>query len=99
MGQGMPMPMRTAASALTIATVDPTERSIPPVVITKVIATATIRIGADWRSMFNRLPAEKNATLVREKNRTQTRKNAAIDRTCAFCPRKSARLEASGRQV
>ena len=41
-GQGRPACSEIAASALTSASTEPTERSIPAVVITKVIATATI---------------------------------------------------------
>ena len=46
-GQGIAACRRMAASALTNATVEPTDRSMPPVVMTKVIATATISSGAD----------------------------------------------------
>jgi hypothetical protein len=45
-GHGKPCAMRIAVSALTRATVEPTERSMPPVVMTKVIAIATMKAGA-----------------------------------------------------
>ena len=45
-GQGRPAPMAMAQTALISATCDPTDRSIPAVVMTMVMATATIRIGA-----------------------------------------------------
>ena len=48
-GQGRPWLRLIAARALTSARVEPTDKSIPPVVMTKVMATATIRMGALWR--------------------------------------------------
>ena len=55
-GQGMPAWSAMAASALISATVEPTDRSMPPVVMTKVMAMATISSGEDWRSRLRRLP-------------------------------------------
>ena len=59
----MPAWSEIAASALTSATVEPTERSMPPVVMTKVIATPTIRSGAAWRSMLRMLTSERKALV------------------------------------
>ena len=60
--QGQPAASRIAQTALTSATWLPTERSMPAVVMTKVMATATIRIGAAWRITFSRLPVERKGS-------------------------------------
>lgn len=60
-GQGNPARSPMAESALASATVEPTERSVPPVVTTKVMATATTSKGADWRSRLSRSPDVGNA--------------------------------------
>ena len=44
--QSKPFAIRIAASALISATIEPTARSIPAVMMTKVMATATISTGA-----------------------------------------------------
>ena len=56
-----------AASALTSASTEPTERSMPPVVMTKVIATATIISGAIWRKMLSRLVSVRKVSVISEK--------------------------------
>ena len=68
-GQGTPACSAIAASALTSATVEPTERSMPPVVMTSVMATATISIGALWRIRFRRLAWLRKASVATAKNR------------------------------
>src|SRR4051812_46689363 len=96
-GQGRSARSAIAAKAFTRATVDPTDRSMPPVVITNVIATATISMGADWRSRFKRLPGVRNASVVAEKKTQHARKNAAIESTWALAIRKSDEREPCGR--
>ncbi len=54
---------------------------MPPVVMTKVIAAATINSGADWRRMLSRFGADRNASVVTEKIRQTTAKNNAIETT------------------
>ena len=88
-GQGRPACSVSATAALTSATVEPTDRSMPPVVITKVIATATIRSGEDWRNRFSRLISLMNASVCVANSTTITEKNAAILRTWACLPKKS----------
>ena len=53
--QGTPAWSRIAQSAETSARIEPTDRSMPPVVITSVIADATISSGEDWRRMLRML--------------------------------------------
>ena len=53
--QGQPAASRIAQTALTSATWLPTERSMPAVTITRVMATATTRIGAACRSTLSPL--------------------------------------------
>ena len=61
-----------AATALTSATVMPTERSMPPVMMTKVIATATTRIGAAWRRILRMLPTVRKVRVAdREERRSR----------------------------
>jgi hypothetical protein len=98
-GQGTPIAMMIAATALTSATCEPTERSMPPVMMTKVMAMATIRMGAAWRTMFRMLPSVKKVSLPIEKKIMQARKKMAIDRTCACSPKKSATREPWPRSV
>ena len=54
---------------------------MPPVVMTKVIAAATMNSGADWRRILSRFGADKNASVVTEKIRQTTTKNNAIETT------------------
>ena len=63
-GQGRPACSSVADSALTSASTEPTERSMPPVVMTKVIAAATISSGADWRRMLSRLGVVRKASVA-----------------------------------
>ncbi len=46
-GQGIPASSAIAQTAFVSATIEPTERSIPPVVMTKVIPTEVTRRGAN----------------------------------------------------
>jgi hypothetical protein len=66
---------------------------MPAVVITSVIATATISTGAACRTMFRRLPAVRKVGVRTLNSSMQARKNTAMDRTCAFSATKSARGE------
>ncbi len=43
---GLPLSAKMASAAAVSPTIEPTERSMLPVVITKVIATATMTVGA-----------------------------------------------------
>lgn len=88
-----------AATALISATCDPTDRSMPAVMMTKVMATATTRIGAACRRMFSRLAEVRNTSVITAKNTTQSRKKPAIDSTCACSARKSAIAEPCPRSV
>ena len=65
-----------AQSALTSARIEPTDRSMPPVVITSVMAAATISSGADWRRMFRMLPSVRKSSVVAENSTTTKRKNS-----------------------
>ena len=98
-GHGTPACSTSAASALTSATVEPTERSMPPVVMTRVMATATISIGALWRMRFNRLTWVRKASVATAKNRQTRTKNAAMLRTGAWAARKSCQGRPCGRAV
>ena len=73
--------------------IEPTERSMPPVVMTKVIATATINVGAAWRSRLSRLPVEMNTSLSEVNSTQQAMRNAAMESTWACVCRKSLSLE------
>ena len=77
-GQGTPACSEIAASALTSASTEPTERSMPAVVMTKVIATATIISGAIWRKMLRRFACVRNVSVTREKTTTMTTKKTAM---------------------
>ena len=77
-GQGTPACSEIAASALTSASTEPTERSIPAVVMTKVIATATIISGAICRRMLRRLTSVRKVSVISEKVTTMTTKNTAM---------------------
>ncbi len=93
------MAMMIAATALINATCEPTERSMPPVMMTSVIATATTRMGAAWRTTLRILPSVRNVSVVAEKKTRQARKNAVIDSTCACSERKSATGDPAARSV
>jgi len=82
-GQGTPAASASATKALVSATVDPTDRSMPPVVITKVMATATISIGAACRSRLSRLPSLRNASVPSPNSAQASSRNSAMDRTWA----------------
>ena len=73
-GQGRPPCNEIAASALTSASTEPTDRSMPAVVMTKVMATATIISGAICRRMLRRLASVKNVLVSSEKTTTITTK-------------------------
>ncbi len=78
-GHGIESCSNIAVSAPINATVDPTERSMPPVVITKVMAAATISRGALWRRMFSTLLFEVKPSVATPKYRqTQTKKAAML---------------------
>lgn len=49
---------------------EPTEISMPPVMITIVMPTATMPFTATWRRMFKKVEAEKKPSATMEKNRT-----------------------------
>ena len=97
--QSQPARSSSAAAALTRAMIEPTERSMPPVVITKVMATATMSVGDAWRRRLSRLPVEKKTGLIAPKNRQQPSRKAAIDRTWACVCRKSESFEPCWRSV
>ena len=48
-----------------IAISDPTDRSMPPVAITKVIPTATMTISATWVRLTRRAEKVKNASALK----------------------------------
>ncbi len=77
-GQARPACSEIAASALTSASTEPTERSIPAVVITKVIATATIISGALCRRMLRILISVRKVLVISENVTVITIKNAAM---------------------
>ena len=61
---GIPDPNRPAVSALDKAQIDPTDKSIPPVRITKVIPKAISAFDVTCNSKFNRLFAVKKFELI-----------------------------------
>jgi hypothetical protein len=66
---------RTRTSAHRIperATTDPTDRSMPPVRIAKLIPAARIAVNAFWRRTFITFSREKNASVVRPRTRHST---------------------------
>ena len=65
--QGQPACRAIADKALTIASVEPTDRSMPPVVMTRVIATAAISVGALWRSTLSMLACVRKLSVVSAK--------------------------------
>ncbi len=71
---------------------------MPPVVTTKVMATATTSSGADWRNRLSRLTRLVNASVATLKPITITRKNRAMLSTGACAFRKSAVPEPCGRR-
>ena len=77
----MPACSEIAASALTSARTEPTERSMPPVVMTKVIAAATIISGAIWRMMLRRLVGQKGVGDERKQKTATTTKKTAMRAT------------------
>jgi hypothetical protein len=52
---GMPAASSEALTTETSATIDPTERSMPPVAMTKVMPTPMMMMGAAWRATLRRL--------------------------------------------
>src|SRR5919112_4602429 len=78
---GFPVLARSAKEAAVNPTMEPTERSIAPVVMTKVIAIATMTVGATWRNTFTRLLAVKKASAWTLKKMKSTPKTTLIDRT------------------
>jgi len=55
--------MAIAASVPERPTTDPTDRSMPPEIITNVIPTDTNATTATWRARFNRFAGDRNAEL------------------------------------
>ncbi len=78
-----------AQSALVSARTDPTERSMPPVVMTSVMAVATISSGADWRRMLRILSSDRKASVVTENSTTTAAKNSAIEPTLPLARKRS----------
>src|ERR1700712_1691172 len=83
---GTPARNAMADTAPTSASVEPIDKSMPPVVMTSVIVVATISSGALWRSTLSRLPVVRNVFVVKVKARAHTIKNAAILATPALRP-------------
>ncbi len=77
-GQVRPACSEIAASAFTSASTEPTDRSIPAVVITKVIATATIMSGAVCRKILRRLVWVRNVSVMSENVTAITTKKTAM---------------------
>jgi len=77
-GQDRPSCSKIAASAFTSASIEPTDRSIPAVVITKVMATATIMSGALCRKTLRRLVWVRNVSVISENVTVITTKNVAM---------------------
>ncbi len=63
----MRLSAKIASAAAVSPTIEPTDRSMLPVVITKVIATATITVGATWRATLTRLLVVRKASVWRLK--------------------------------
>src|SRR3712207_4105346 len=93
----MPAVMAMADSALTRARVEPTERSMPPVVMTRVIAVATIRVGALWRTMLSRLLCDRNPSATTANTAQTTAKNTAMLTTPALSTTNQDRRGGAGR--
>ena len=70
---------------------------MPPVVMTKVMATDTMSVGAAWRNRLSRLPVEMNTGLSAVNSAQQAMKNAAIESTWACVRKKSLSLEPCSR--
>jgi len=51
---------------------------MPPVVTTRVMATATISKGAFWRITLSRLPLLRKLSVTSANNRQQRAKNSAM---------------------
>src|SRR5687768_17016225 len=79
--KGLPLSARMASDAAVSPRMDPTERSMLPVVITKVIATATTIVGATCRATLTRLPDVRKASVCRLKKTNSTASTADIDST------------------
>jgi hypothetical protein len=60
------------------ATTAPTDRSIPPAIITSVTPTPTITISAAWLRMSSKLAHERNRPPVRQLKKS-TRSTSAIN--------------------
>ena len=71
-GALIPFAIKPAVNALESAKVDPTDKSIPPVKITKVIPKAIKPFAATWRSKFNKLFGFKNSRFITETTITKT---------------------------
>src|SRR5437899_915154 len=76
--ESTPAWMSSALIAATKATVAPTERSIWPVVITKVMATAMINTGAVCVARFEKLVNVRNDEVVIEKTSATATVTASI---------------------
>ena len=82
-GQGKPNCSSVADSVATSASTEPTDRSMPPVVMTKVIAAATISSGADWRRMLSRFGGgQEGVGRDREDAGRRRRRRARSRRRC-----------------
>ncbi len=92
MGQGRPAWSRIAATAFTSASTEPTERSMPPVVMTKVIAMAVISSGALCRRRFRMFVSERKASVPSPKPTVIRTKKPAMLRTGACAASMSAAL-------
>ena len=90
-GQGTPCrDRRSPPRALTSATREPTDRSIPPVMMTKVMATATTSIGAAWRSDVQDVARRQERVGGEgEEQRRRRAKKTAMERTWALLGRGS----------
>ena len=68
-GSGPPRASTSAQSTPASATTEPTERSMPPVRMAKLMPAARIAVNAFWRSTFRRLPGVRNESVARPSTR------------------------------
>ena len=62
-GMGMPSRMSSAATTAVRLISEPTDRSIPPDTIKRVMPQATMARTLDWSSTLRRLPTVRNTSL------------------------------------
>ena len=86
-----------AVLAFTNAIIEPIDRSMPPLVMTNVIAIATIMSGADCLKTLSRFPAVRKTLLVMVKMMQQAQQEAAMESTWAFRVNQSTSGEYRGR--